>query len=73
MIEPDAYRGILERIGHRNKSCGFICGREDMALWNPLEVCQLTHTTRDLCHVRLPCDRETGLTGLTEVAQTRME
>ena len=44
-----------------------------MALWNPLEMCQLTHTTRDLCHVRLPCDRETGLTGLTEVAQTRME
>ncbi len=35
MIEPDAYRGILERIGHRDKSCGFICGREDMALLLP--------------------------------------
>ena len=25
-----------------------ICGREEMARWNPLEVCQLRHTTKDL-------------------------
>ena len=48
VADMDAYRGILDRVGHREKSCGFICGREEMAQWNPLEVCQLRHTTRDL-------------------------
>ena len=46
--DMDAYREILKRIGHYEKSCGFICGKEEMARWNPLEVCQLTHTTKDL-------------------------
>ena len=46
--DMDAYRGILEALGHRDKACGFICGREELARWNPLEVCQLIHTTRDL-------------------------
>ena len=46
--DMDAYRAILKRIGHYEKSCGFICGKDDMARWNPLEVCQLTHTTKDL-------------------------
>ena len=44
----DAYRSILVKIGHFDKSCGFICGKDDMARWNPLEVCQLQHTTKDL-------------------------
>ena len=48
VADMDVYRGILDRVGHREKSCGFICGREEMAQWNPLEVCQLRHTTRDL-------------------------
>ena len=26
----------------------FICGRNEMVRWNPLEVCQLLHTTRDM-------------------------
>ncbi|MDE7223021.1 MAG: hypothetical protein K2O34_04475, partial [Acetatifactor sp.] len=30
-----------------DRSCGFICGREEMRHWNPLEVCQLLHTTKD--------------------------
>ena len=42
------YRNILEGIGFFDKSCGFICGRNEMARWNPLEVCQLRHTTKDL-------------------------
>lgn len=46
--DMDAYRGILEHIGYFEKSCGFICGREELARWNPLEVCQLLHTTKDL-------------------------
>ena len=44
----DAYRDILKKIGAYEKSCGFICGKNEMLLWNPLEVCQLRHTTKDL-------------------------
>ena len=46
--DMDDYRRILKKIGYDEKSCGFICGREEMKRWNPLEVCQLRHTTRDL-------------------------
>jgi len=46
--DMDAYRGILKEIGFYEKSCGFICGKEEMKSWNPLEVCQLRHTTKDL-------------------------
>ena len=46
--DMDEYRGILRKIGYYEKSCGFICGREEMARWNPLEVCQLRATTKDL-------------------------
>ena len=42
------YRDILKKIGFFEKSCGFICGKEEMQRWNPLEVCQLRHTTKDL-------------------------
>lgn len=41
------YRKILVKVGNYDKSCGFICGREEMRHWNPLEVCQLLHTTKD--------------------------
>jgi len=43
-----AYQGILKRIGYFEKSCGFICGKDELIRWNPLEVCQLLHTTKDL-------------------------
>lgn len=46
--DMDVYRSILDRIGHREKSCGFICGKDDLLHWNPLEACQLRHTTKDL-------------------------
>lgn len=46
--DMDTYRSILKKIGSFEKSCGFICGREEMSRWNPLEVCQLLHTTKDL-------------------------
>ncbi len=46
--DMDEYRGILQKIGSYEKSCGFICGREEMSRWNPLEVCQLQNTTKDL-------------------------
>ena len=46
--DMDTYRGILKTIGFYEKSCGFICGKDEMMRWNPLEVCQLRYTTRDL-------------------------
>ena len=41
------YRNILMLIGYFEKSCGFICGKEELQNWNPLEICQLLHTTKD--------------------------
>ena len=46
--DMDRYREILKKIGFYERSCGFICGREEMARWNPLEIPQLCHTTKDL-------------------------
>ena len=46
--DMDTYREILKKIGFYDKSCGFICGKDEMKRWNPLEVCQLRHTTKDL-------------------------
>ena len=46
--DMDCYRDILKEIGSYEKSCGFICGKEEMMRWNPLEVCQLRYTTKDL-------------------------
>ena len=44
----DDYKRVLISIGYFERSCGFICGKSEMANWNPLEVCQLLHTTKDL-------------------------
>lgn len=44
----ERYREILMRVGDYEKSCGFICGKEELSHWNPLEVCHLLHTTKDL-------------------------
>ena len=49
--DMDTYRGILREIGFYERSCGFICGKDEMKRWNPLEVCQLYHTTKDLVGV----------------------
>ena len=49
--DMDTYRGILKEIGSYEKSCGFICGKDETKRWNPLEVCQLRHTTKDLVGV----------------------
>lgn len=42
-----AYRAILEEVGYFSLSCGFLCGRAELAHWNPLEICHLVHTTTD--------------------------
>lgn len=41
------YRAIVEPLPRPDLSCGFICGADDLARWNPLEICHLLHTTRD--------------------------
>jgi len=43
----ESYRSIIQSIDHSDKSCGFICGVEDLKNWNPLEICHLLHTTHD--------------------------
>ena len=43
----DSYRKAINSLPHRDKSCGFICSKVDMANWNPLEIGHLLHTTRD--------------------------
>lgn len=42
-----AYRAIIESMPHSDKSCGFICATSDLRKWNPLEMCNLLHSTRD--------------------------
>ncbi len=41
------YRDILVSVGDFDKSCGFICGKDDLKNWNPIEICHLLHTTKD--------------------------
>lgn len=45
--DMDRYREIIMSAGHKEKSCGFLCAREDLLHWNPCEICHLLHTTRD--------------------------
>ena len=48
VADMDVYRDILKAIGDYEKSCGFICGREEIMRWNPLEIYQLRSSTKDL-------------------------
>lgn len=51
-LSPDdlaAYRQIMLSLPDPDKSCGFICSTGSMRRWNRLEVCQLVHTTKDIC------------------------
>lgn len=47
-FDLDTYRSIIQSLGNFEKSCGFICSRNDLANWNPLEICHLLHSTKDL-------------------------
>lgn len=42
-----AYKKAVMTVGDYDKSCGFICGREELKNWNVLEICHLLHTTKD--------------------------
>lgn len=41
------YKRILSEFDNPEKSCGFICGREELQKWNPLEMCNFLYGTRD--------------------------
>ncbi len=43
----DTYRTVIQSLKHFDKSCGFICSKEDIANWNPLEICHLLNCTKD--------------------------
>ena len=47
VVDLDDYRTIIQGIEHYDLSCGFICGKEELLNWNPLEICHLLHTTKD--------------------------
>ncbi len=46
--DMDRYKEILEKIGNREKACGFICGKDEITGWTPLESFQLLQTTKDI-------------------------
>lgn len=41
------YKKAVMTVGDYDKSCGFICGREELKNWNVLEICHLLHTSKD--------------------------
>lgn len=41
------YRTVIKSLEQPEKSCGFICGTEELRHWNPMEICHLVHTTKD--------------------------
>ena len=43
----NVYRSIIQALDHFDKSCGFICSKDDLAKWNPLEICHVLHSTKD--------------------------
>ena len=45
--DMDIYREIINRLDSPERSCGFICGKEELDSWNPMEICHLLHCTKD--------------------------
>lgn len=47
VTDLDIYQETIMTLRDAEKSCGFICGRVELANWNPLEICHLLHSTKD--------------------------
>ena len=47
VADLDAYRQAIASLPDAQKSCGFICGKDELLHWNPLEICHLLHSTKD--------------------------
>ena len=41
------YKKIISEMDGMERSCGFICGKEEFEKWNPLEMCNFLYGTRD--------------------------
>lgn len=52
MSDLDVYKTAILSLEDYDKSCGFICGKEELLNWNPLEICHILHTTKD-CYGKL--------------------
>ena len=50
----DLYRACLENRGDEIPSCGFLCGREELSAWNPMEILHVLHSTKDLLGTLAP-------------------
>lgn len=42
------YKQIISNLQHPEKHCGFVCGSKELTQWNPLEICHLLHSTKDI-------------------------
>ena len=47
VADLDSYRSVMLSLENADRSCGFICSKADLAVWNPLEVCHVLHSTKD--------------------------
>ena len=47
VADMDAYRKLIQSLESYDKACGFICGKKDLANWNPLEIRNLLGSTSD--------------------------
>lgn len=52
MSDLDVYKTAILSLEDYDKSCGFICGKEELLNWNSLEICHILHTTKD-CYGKL--------------------
>ncbi len=47
VADLDSYRDVIAGMPCFDRSCGFISGREELKNWQPYEICQLLHETKD--------------------------
>lgn len=45
--DMDLYRKTVTNLTPEEQTCGFICGKQELLHWNPGEICQLIHETKD--------------------------
>jgi hypothetical protein len=41
------YKEIIQKLDDPEKACGFVCGKDELRNWNPLEICGFLHGTKD--------------------------
>lgn len=43
----DRYRNVISHMEESEKACGFLCGKEELAAWQPYEIFHLVRGTKD--------------------------